>query len=205
MKLMYTILAALIVPTLGVLASPISDPELEKARKFVESSDRYLHHSHLKRGMKGYGLTVFAGTKIERFEARIVSVVKNFNPGQDVILAMLDEEKLKNSQVIAGMSGSPVFMKDPADGKFKMIGAVAYGRRGEHPRHAGGHEGREGPPIAPRSGPEQAAAKPLKRPGPKKIARKRKKGKAAESGKDATNPGPLRITTFPRPWMSMNI
>jgi hypothetical protein len=111
---------------------PRVDTRLEAAEKHVAASDRYLHHSFLKRGMKGYGLTVMAGIKIVRFDAEIVSVVTKFGPHQDVILAQLAGHKLEKSMIIAGMSGSPVFMKDPKDGKFKMIGAVAYGWRGSN-------------------------------------------------------------------------
>jgi len=103
-----------------------SDNALEAAREHVEKSDRYLHHSKLRRGMKGYGLSVFAETKIERFDVEIVSVVTNWGPHQDVILARLSGKGLEKSGVIAGMSGSPVYMRDE-DGKDKIIGAVAYG------------------------------------------------------------------------------
>ena len=102
-----------------------ADSALAAARKFVEASDRYLHHSKLKRGMKGYGLSVFTGTEIARFDVEIISVMRNLRPGQDIILAKLSKQNLEKSMLVSGMSGSPVFVKDPADGKFKMIGAVA--------------------------------------------------------------------------------
>lgn len=110
-------------------AAPTGDPRLAAAEKFVEQSDRYLHHSLLKRGMKGYGLTVMAGTEIQRFDVEIVSVLKKWGPHQDVILAKLSGLGLEKTGIIAGMSGSPVYMTDPRDGKSKMIGAVAYGWR----------------------------------------------------------------------------
>ncbi|MDP6636581.1 MAG: hypothetical protein QGG42_16910 [Phycisphaerae bacterium] len=108
------------------------DTRLDAAEKFVAKSNRYLHHSALKRGMKGYGLTVMAGIKPIRFDAEIVSVVSKFGPHLDVILATLSGHKLEKTMIISGMSGSPVFMKDPKDGKFKMIGAVAYGWNGQN-------------------------------------------------------------------------
>ncbi len=116
----------------SALAKPSSKPApqddiLAEARKFVEKSDKYLHHSRLRRGDKGYGLTVMAGTKLERFDVEIVSVATNWSPKQDVILARLKGLGLDKSGIVSGMSGSPVYMKDPRDGKFKMIGAVAYG------------------------------------------------------------------------------
>lgn len=104
-----------------------ADQALARAQSYVQKHpDKYLHHSKLRRGMKGYGLTVMAGTKIERFDAEIVSVMANWGPHQDVILAKLTGLGLEKSGIIAGMSGSPVYIQD-ADGKYKMIGAVAYG------------------------------------------------------------------------------
>lgn len=103
------------------------DDRLAEARKFVEKSDRYLHHSKLQRGMEGYGLTVMAGTKLVRFQAKVVSVVTKWGPHQDVILARLSGQNLEHTGIIAGMSGSPVYFKDPVDGKDKLVGAVAYG------------------------------------------------------------------------------
>jgi len=132
-------LATMIGVTLAVAASgqaadpspttqPVTgDVALERARAFVEQSDRYLHHSRLQRGMKGYGKTVMAGVTIERFEVEIVSVMTQWGPHQDVILAKLSGLGLEKTNVIAGMSGSPVYVVDPRDGKEKMIGAVAYG------------------------------------------------------------------------------
>src|SRR5262249_36699020 len=74
----------------------------------------------LKPGMKGHGLTVMRGTKVERFEAEVLGVMKNTSPGRDMVLARLSGLDLERTGVIAGMSGSPVYV----DGK--LIGAVAY-------------------------------------------------------------------------------
>ncbi len=115
------------LPPVRCAASPAADTALAKARAYVEKSDRYLHHSKLKRGMKGYGLTVLKGQKVERFQAEVVSVMTNFNPHQDVVLVELDGLNLEETGIISGMSGSPVYFQDPDDGKFKMVGAVAYG------------------------------------------------------------------------------
>jgi hypothetical protein len=121
------LLLAALVGTAGAGDKESRDASLKAARDFVEASDRYLHHSQLKRGMKGYGLSVFSGAKIEKFDVEIVSVMENFEPGQDVILAKCTGQGLEESMIVQGMSGSPVFMTDPRDGREKMIGAVAYG------------------------------------------------------------------------------
>ena len=110
-----------------VLAEPAEagkDSRLEAARRHVEQTDRYLHHSHLARGMKGYGLTVLAGTEIVRFDVEILSVLTKWDLHQDVILARLSGQNLEKTGVIMGMSGSPVYVRH--DGKDKLIGAVAY-------------------------------------------------------------------------------
>lgn len=107
------------------------DTALAAARRYVRQSDRYLDHARLKRGMTGYGLTVMSGTMPDRFDVEIVSVMHDWGPHQDVILARLSGTcggvDLAESGVISGMSGSPVYIRDPRDGVDKIIGAVAYG------------------------------------------------------------------------------
>jgi len=80
-----------------------------------------LRPEQLSPGMKGYGLSVFKGTKPERFEVEIIGVLHNALPKQDMILIHLSGADLEKHKVIAGMSGSPVYI----DGK--LIGALAYG------------------------------------------------------------------------------
>lgn len=80
-----------------------------------------LEHTSLKPGAKGYGLTVFSGTQPERFDVEVIGVLTNFMPHQDLILVKTHHPRLEVAKVVAGMSGSPVFI----DGK--MIGAYAYG------------------------------------------------------------------------------
>ena len=70
--------------------------------------------------MKGIGRTVMKGTKIETFEAEVLGVLKNTSPGRDMVLCRLSGLNLDKTGVIAGMSGSPVYIDD------KLLGAVAY-------------------------------------------------------------------------------
>ncbi len=72
-------------------------------------------------GMKGYGLSVFKGTKAGRFEVVVVGVLHNAMPKQDMILIRMSGADLEKHKVIAGMSGSPIYI----DGK--LMGALAYG------------------------------------------------------------------------------
>jgi hypothetical protein len=82
--------------------------------------------SEVQPGMKGYGLSVFKGTKIERFNVEVQSVLRDFNPQYDVVLVRLSGADLEHTGSIAGMSGSPIFLKDD-QGRERMIGAFAYG------------------------------------------------------------------------------
>src|SRR5246500_1432439 len=83
-------------------------------------SMKFMSVDEVRPGMKGYGKTVFQGTKIEQFEVELIGVLKNSGPKQDMILARLSGGPLAKTGVIAGMSGSPVYI----DGK--LLGAVAF-------------------------------------------------------------------------------
>lgn len=75
----------------------------------------------VRKGMKGYGLTVFEGNKVERFDVEIVGVLHNIGPDQNIILANVDSPMIRRAGVVAGMSGSPIYVEG------KLIGALAYG------------------------------------------------------------------------------
>jgi SpoIVB peptidase S55 len=75
----------------------------------------------IRPGMTGIGRTVFEGTKIEEFKVSVIGVLENVGPKQSMIVARLEGGPLEKTGVIAGMSGSPVYI----DGK--LVGAVAYG------------------------------------------------------------------------------
>jgi hypothetical protein len=81
--------------------------------------------SEVRAGMEGYGLSVFQGTKIERFKVKVVGVLRNAFPKMDMILIRCSGANLEHTGVIAGMSGSPIYIED--NGKARLIGALAYG------------------------------------------------------------------------------
>jgi len=75
----------------------------------------------IRSGMEGTGRTVFQGDRLEEFRVEILGVIENaVGPDQDLILARLHGEKVEYTGVVAGMSGSPVYV----DGK--LIGALSY-------------------------------------------------------------------------------
>jgi hypothetical protein len=77
--------------------------------------------SEIKPGMEGYGLTVFEGTKPDKFHVRVIGVLHNMLPKQDVVLFTSDDPRLKHTGIVAGMSGSPVYFNG------RLAGAVSYG------------------------------------------------------------------------------
>jgi len=81
----------------------------------------YLPLDQVRPGMVGIGRTVFQGTKLEEFKVHVLGVMRNvIAPKRNLILARLEGGPLAKTGVIAGMSGSPVYV----DGK--LIGAVSY-------------------------------------------------------------------------------
>ncbi len=87
---------------------------------------RHMRISEVRPGMTGYGLSVFQGSKIEKFDIEVLSILRNFNPQDDVVLIRCKGDFLEHAGSIAGMSGSPIYLRD-ARGRDRMIGAFAYG------------------------------------------------------------------------------
>ena len=77
--------------------------------------------SEIRPGMVGIGHTVFHGTHLSEFKAHILGVLSDVvGPRRDLILARLEGGPLADTGVIAGMSGSPVYVNG------RLIGAVSY-------------------------------------------------------------------------------
>jgi len=77
--------------------------------------------NELRAGMVGIGKTVFEGDRLDEFKVHILGVLHNvIGPRRNLILARLEGGPLANTGVIAGMSGSPVYIDD------RLVGAVSY-------------------------------------------------------------------------------
>ncbi len=87
----------------------------------LPAATEHLSVDEIKPGMVGVGRTVFDGVRVEEFKAHILGVLRNVTgPRRNLILARLEGGPLAETGVIAGMSGSPVYI----DGR--LIGAVSY-------------------------------------------------------------------------------
>ncbi len=104
-----------------VLFTLILSSLLATADAFGKDHSDYIDIDEIRPGMRGYGLTVFRGTQPERFEVEVIDVLCNFRPDQDLILIRSEHPVLKRATTVAGMSGSPIYLKG------KLAGAYAYG------------------------------------------------------------------------------
>jgi hypothetical protein len=76
--------------------------------------------AEVRPGMTGTAYTIFAGSQVEAFPLDVIGVMPNFlGPGQAIILVQLKGAKAEHTGVVAGMSGSPVYI----DGK--LAGALS--------------------------------------------------------------------------------
>ncbi|HMF14302.1 MAG TPA: SpoIVB peptidase S55 domain-containing protein, partial [Gemmataceae bacterium] len=101
---------------LGVLAATLTSGRVAAA----PGAGTYWNVEEVRAGMKGQGRTVMKGTKVEIFQVEVLGVLRNTSPGRDLVLCRLSGLGLEKTGVIAGMSGSPVYL----DGK--LLGAVSY-------------------------------------------------------------------------------
>jgi hypothetical protein len=77
--------------------------------------------SQVHRGQMATAWTVFTGTKPEPMQVEILGVLRGARgPGQDMILAQLHGAKPEYTGVVAGMSGSPVYIGN------QLLGSLSY-------------------------------------------------------------------------------
>ncbi len=86
----------------------------------AQESNELLPLSQVRAGMQGYAYTIFAGDQVEKFDLEVIGILDNFlGPKQSIILVQLKGPKVEHTGVVAGMSGSPVYL----DGK--LAGALS--------------------------------------------------------------------------------
>ncbi len=88
---------------------------------FAIDSTKYITVDEIAPGMDAYCLTVMQGTAIERFDLKILSIIRNANPGRDRILVVGTDPQFIHVGPVRGCSGSPVYI----DGR--MAGALSAG------------------------------------------------------------------------------
>ena len=77
--------------------------------------------SEVEPGLAARGWSVFAGGEPAPFDVEVLGVWRNVAPDTSYIVARLSGQRLEETGVVAGMSGSPVYVGD------RLLGAVAFG------------------------------------------------------------------------------
>jgi hypothetical protein len=111
------LVAALLFGALYGFAAPAESPEIFPL-------------DQVKPGMKGVAYTIFAGDQIEKFDLVVLGVLPDLiGPRQPIILVQLLGEKVQHTGVVAGMSGSPVYI----DGKLAGALSLKFGQFTKEP------------------------------------------------------------------------
>jgi len=127
------LLAASLLPLLSAAASAQTKPATQvpvlkrtQSQALVQQllrEGKIMRARDVKRGMTGYGLSVFQGTTIEKFPIRVIGVLESVNGGGDFVLFRVTGGTVikRQSSIVAGMSGSPVYING------KLLGAISIG------------------------------------------------------------------------------
>lgn len=106
------LLATLATSTLPAQTTPSGPPP---------SGEGFFPLNQVHRGQIATAWTVFSGTKPEPMQVEILGVLRGARgPGHDMILAQLRGTKPEYTGVVAGMSGSPVYIGN------KLLGSLSY-------------------------------------------------------------------------------
>src|ERR1700724_964519 len=103
------------------LALLLAGLSLSTIKLTAQTSQPTIPVDQIHPGMRGYALTVFEGIKPESMDVEVLGVMHNTNgPKGDIILIRLHGTKVEYTGVVAGMSGSPVYLNG------KLAGALAF-------------------------------------------------------------------------------
>src|SRR5579863_8024334 len=108
-------LARIVAALFAVVAATTLSPALSA------QSNEILPLSQVRPGMQGYAYTIFAGDQVEKFDLEVIGVMPNFlGPRQTIILVQLKGPKVEHTGVVAGMSGSPVYLEGKLAGALSL-------------------------------------------------------------------------------------
>ncbi len=108
-------LLAIFLATAGILAGGNGLAQAQTP------SNETLPLDQVRPGMQGYAYTIFAGDQVEKFDLEVIGVMPNFlGPKQSIILVQLKGPKVEHTGVVAGMSGSPVYLEGKLAGALSL-------------------------------------------------------------------------------------
>ena len=95
-----------------------------------QESGQIMPLSEVRGGMQGYAYTIFAGDQIEKFGSEVIGVMPiSWGPSVSIILVELKGPKVEHTGVVAGMSGSPVYLEGKLAGALPLN--LAYSPRSD--------------------------------------------------------------------------
>ncbi len=105
----------------GLLAGAMAAQSGAPAAGPPASNGGFFPLSEVHAGLKATAWTVFTGSVPEAMDVEILGVLRGARgPGRDLILAQLHGTKPEYTGVVAGMSGSPVYIGN------KLLGSLSY-------------------------------------------------------------------------------
>ena len=108
-------------PLAALFPSPLSGQITANSAGPPPSSGGFFPLSEVRRGMTATAWTVFEGTQPIPMQVEILGVLRGARgPGQDMILAQLHGARPEYTGVVAGMSGSPVYIGN------QLLGSLSY-------------------------------------------------------------------------------
>jgi hypothetical protein len=121
----YALALALGLAAVGIALASLLSPQLHAQSAVAAgpppSSGGFFPLAEVRKGMSATAWTVFEGDKPEPMEVEILGVLRGARgPGQDMILARLHGAKPEYTGVVAGMSGSPVYIGN------RLLGSLSY-------------------------------------------------------------------------------
>jgi len=114
-------MAALSIAPAGLLPAQLDAQSSAAAAGPPPSSGGFFPLADVRKGMTATAWTVFEGDKPEPMEVEILGILRGERgPGHDMILARLHGAKPEFTGVVAGMSGSPVYIGN------RLLGSLSY-------------------------------------------------------------------------------
>jgi hypothetical protein len=104
-----------------IVISSIFSASIPASHTSFAAVEKTMDTDEITAGMKGYGKTVFIGDQISLFNVEVLGILRNWEAKSNMILIKISGGPLEKTGVIAGMSGSPVYINN------RLIGALAYG------------------------------------------------------------------------------
>jgi len=92
----------------------------QNAAEDIWDPAKYIGIDEIAPEMEAYCLTIYNGTEIEKFGLKVLSIVRNIEPGRDVILVQGTDERFIHSGPVWGCSGSPVYING------RLAGALSF-------------------------------------------------------------------------------